>query len=73
MTAMQPLLTPKQTAEMLGLSESALNAWRCSRDNPLPYVKVGGGRLVRYRLEDVTSHIEINLKGMKTDAATPTE
>lgn len=50
------LLTPQETAELLGISKGTLNLWRCKKRYPLPYVKVG--RAVRYRLEDVLKFIE---------------
>ncbi|AZD10310.1 hypothetical protein C4K26_4931 [Pseudomonas chlororaphis] len=50
------LLTPDQVAAALGLSHRTLAAWRSSRRNPLPYVKVGSR--VRYRLKDVSAWLE---------------
>ena len=47
------LLTPDQVAAALGLSLRTLAAWRSSRRNPLPYVKVGSR--VRYRRQDVAA------------------
>ncbi len=47
------LLTPDQVAAALGLSHRTLAAWRSSRRNPLPYVKVGSR--VRYRRQDVAA------------------
>ena len=35
------LLTPKQTAEILGIKECTLSAWRFHKRQPLVYVKVG--------------------------------
>lgn len=46
-----PLLTPQQVAERLGVSTTTLATWRCTKRYPLAYVKVG--RLVRYRAGDV--------------------
>ncbi len=42
-----PLLTPTQAAEQLGVKPETLEVWRSTRRYPLEYVKVG--RLVRYR------------------------
>ena len=50
------LLTPDQVAATLGLSQRTLAAWRSSRRNPLPYVKVGSR--VRYRSEDISTWLE---------------
>ncbi|MCW2290118.1 excisionase family DNA binding protein [Pseudomonas sp. BIGb0408] len=50
------LLTPDQVAAALGLSHRPLAAWRSSRRDPLPYVKVGSR--VRYRRQDVASYLE---------------
>lgn len=50
------LLTPDQVAAALGLSHRTLAAWRSSRRNPLPYVKVGSR--VRYRSEDISTWLE---------------
>ncbi|HEP8653310.1 TPA: helix-turn-helix domain-containing protein [Pseudomonas aeruginosa] len=50
------LLTPDQVAATLGLSHRTLAAWRCTRRNPLPYVKVG--TRVRYRQQDVAAWLE---------------
>ncbi|MNZ23762.1 Helix-turn-helix domain protein [compost metagenome] len=50
------LLTPDQVATALGLSHRTLAAWRSSRRNPLPYVKVGSR--VRYRRQDVTAWLD---------------
>lgn len=50
------LLTPAQVATTLGLSHRTLAAWRSSRRNPLPYLKVGSR--VRYRSQDVSAWLE---------------
>lgn len=49
------LLTPQQTAEILGVTVATLATWRCTKRYPLPYVKTG--RLVRYREADVLAYI----------------
>jgi excisionase family DNA binding protein len=56
----EKLLTPEQTAEILGISSETLNVWRCTKRYPLPYVKVG--RLVRYRMSDLNQFIESQLE-----------
>jgi predicted site-specific integrase-resolvase len=48
---LRKLLTPKQTAEILGIAEDTLTVWRCTRRVVLPYVKIG--RHVRYDPETV--------------------
>jgi excisionase family DNA binding protein len=50
------LLTPKETAEILGVSPQTLSIWRCTKRYGLGYVKMG--RLVRYREDDVQAFIE---------------
>lgn len=50
------LLTPEQTAALLGLSPGTLMVWRSNRRYPLAFVKVGGR--VRYRKQDVEKFIE---------------
>jgi excisionase family DNA binding protein len=40
-----------QAAEFLGVSPGTLEAWRCSKRYPIPYLKCG--RLVRYKKADL--------------------
>lgn len=54
------LLTPDQVAAALGLSHRTLAAWRSTRRNPLPYVKVGSR--VRYRRQDVAAWLAGQLR-----------
>jgi predicted DNA-binding transcriptional regulator AlpA len=61
------LLTEKQAAEMLGVHHTTLATWRCKRRYTLPFVKLGTGRAVRYRLRDVEAFIAAGL----TDQTTP--
>ena len=42
-----PLDPPRVVADALGISTQTLANWRCTRRNPLPYIKLG--RAVRYR------------------------
>jgi excisionase family DNA binding protein len=58
---MTKLLTPIETSAMLGVSVETLNVWRATNRYRLPYVKVG--RLVRYRLDDLTTFIESRMQG----------
>jgi predicted site-specific integrase-resolvase len=55
-TQIPQLLSPKATAEILGVTESTLAIWRCDRRYDLPFVKCGSR--VRYRAEDVAKFIE---------------
>ncbi len=51
------LLTRKETADFLGVTEGTLAVWKTTRRYPLPVVKVG--RLVRYRESDLIKFLEI--------------
>lgn len=55
----QPLLTPIQTAGLLGVEVQTLSVWRTKKRYGLKYVKVG--RLIRYRAEDVQAFIDSRL------------
>lgn len=44
---MEDLLTTKQAAKFVGLSESTLNQYRVSGRGPR-FIRLGGSRLVRY-------------------------
>ncbi len=46
-----PLLTPEQAAEYLGVQPQTLNLWRCTGRYSLPFIKCG--RLVKYRRADL--------------------
>ena len=54
-TSQSRLLTPRQTAEFLGLTEGTLATWRCVQRYRLPYIKVG--RRVMYRRDDIEKFI----------------
>lgn len=45
------LLSRKEAASYLGVSEATLASWAFSGANDLPYIKVG--RLTKYRLSDL--------------------
>ncbi|MGH1449937.1 MAG: helix-turn-helix domain-containing protein [Pseudomonadaceae bacterium] len=45
------LLTPKQTAELMGVSVKTLASWRSSGRHSLPYIRCGGR--IRYRHQAV--------------------
>lgn len=53
---MNNLLTQKQVAEILGVSEGTLENWRVHKRYPLAYIKVGS--LVRYKPSDVEAFIQ---------------
>jgi len=53
------LLTPKQTAEILGVTIGTLAVWRCTARYPLSFVKIG--RRVKYRLADINNFITSGL------------
>lgn len=53
------LLTRRQAAEYLGVTEGTLAVWACTGRYMLPVVKVG--RLSKYRLCDLLTFIESNL------------
>ena len=42
-----PLDPPRVVAAALGISTQTLANWRCTRRNPLPFVRIG--RSIRYR------------------------
>jgi excisionase family DNA binding protein len=49
------LLSRKQAANYLGVTENTLSVWASVKRYNLPYVKVG--RLVRYRLSDLDAFL----------------
>lgn len=53
------LLSRKEAAEYLGVSESTLAIWKCTGRYQLPCVKIG--RLVKYRRADLDAFIERNV------------
>lgn len=57
----KPLMTTKQVAARLNVSEQTLDNWRSTgRVQGLPFVIVGGG--VRYRDGDVEAFIDANVQ-----------
>lgn len=50
------LLTRKQAAEILGVTEGTLAVWACNKRYGLRFIKVG--RLVKYKLSDIEAFIE---------------
>lgn len=59
---LDPLLSPEQTAAILGTTEKTLNVWRCTGRVNLPYVKVGAR--VRYRQADIEAFITHRTRGV---------
>lgn len=53
------LMTPRQTADFLGLSESTLAKKRLTKEGP-PYIKMGG--TVRYRRSDLETFVERSVR-----------
>ena len=52
------LLTRRQAASYLGVTERTLAVWKCTRRYDLPCVKIG--RLVKYRKADLDAFISRN-------------
>jgi len=50
------LLSPQETADLLGVSATTLSVWRCRGPEELPYVKVGSR--VMYRQSDIDNYLE---------------
>jgi len=55
------LLSRKQAAEYLGVTEQTLAIWKCTGRYNLPCVKIG--RLVKYRRTDLNAFINRNATG----------
>ena len=49
------LLTPDETADLLGIAKNTLTMWRCTRRVVLPFVKVG--RHIRYTPEAIAAFV----------------
>lgn len=59
MSELPEMLTPKETADWLGISVLSLSQNRYLRDEKtIPYVKVGGR--VRYLKDDVIAYVKKN-------------
>lgn len=54
------LLTRREAAAYLGITEGTLAVWNCTKRYPIPYVKIG--RLAKYRMADLNAFIESRLK-----------
>ena len=55
------LLSRKEAAEYLGVSEQTLAIWKCTQRYALPVVKVG--RLAKYRKTDLDEFIRSRVVG----------
>jgi len=60
------LIDSQETAEILGISKSALEVWRTTGRYKLPFIKVG--RNVRYRRSDVLQWLESRTRASGTTA-----
>ncbi|MBL0184914.1 MAG: helix-turn-helix domain-containing protein [Candidatus Obscuribacter sp.] len=54
------LLTRREAATYLGISEQTLAIWKFTGSSNLPYIKIG--RLVKYKKSDLDAFIEKNHK-----------
>lgn len=63
-----PLLTPKDVADRLQVTEAALAAWRrgVGPGSDLPFIRVGGA--VRYREDDLAAWLASNREVGNADA-----
>jgi len=52
------LLTTREAAKLLGVTENAMRHWRRSKRLNLAYIRIG--RSVRYRRSDIAEFIESN-------------
>lgn len=63
-TDQQNVLTPRQAAKYVGVSEAALRLWRSRGDGPRHFR--AGAKLIRYRRADLDSWIESRLSEPRT-------
>jgi predicted site-specific integrase-resolvase len=54
--SIDPLASPEEVAEDLGVTKGTLQVWRSTGRYDLPYIKIGGK--VMYRVSDVNRFIE---------------
>ena len=57
----EPLLTPKETSRILGVTTDTLAVWRCRKRYALPFIKVG--RKVMYRPADINRFLKRRTSG----------
>lgn len=53
-----PLLSPNEAAEILGVKPQTLGVWRMTGRHNLPFIRVGGK--IRYRASDLADWLESN-------------
>jgi len=56
-----PLFTPAEAAEYLGVTENTLSVWRCVGRYNIPFIKVG--RLVKYRKSALDAFLKRRTRG----------
>lgn len=56
-----PLLSAREAANYLGITEQTLATWRCNKRYGIPYVKVG--RLVKYRQSSLDTFLDNQTMG----------
>ena len=56
-----PLFTPKEASEYLGVSQDTLSVWRCVGRYNIPFIKVG--RLVKYRKSSLDAFLDSRTHG----------
>lgn len=62
----RPLMNEHQAAALLSVAVKTLRNWRCRGDGP-KFVKLGGGKLVRYRESDLVAFIELDVRASTSD------
>ena len=55
------LLSRREAALYLGISEQTLAIWKCTGRYQLPFVKIG--RLIKYKVSDLDAFIAHNWRG----------
>lgn len=60
---LDPLFTPSETAEYIGVTEKTLAVWRCTGRYAIPFIKVG--RLVKYRRSALDTFLDSRTRGME--------
>lgn len=59
--SLDPLFTPSETAEYIGVTEKTLAVWRCTGRYAIPFIKVG--RLVKYRKSALDTFLDSRTHG----------
>lgn len=57
MTALPQYIDERQAAAILGLKRGTLSNWRSERRGPA-YVRLGGGRVIRYKISEIEAFAE---------------